>query len=353
MNLNRYLRQTSLPDFGESAQRKLKASRVLVVGLGGLGIPVVEYLNAMGVGTLGLVDQDVIALSNLQRQPLYTEEEIGRPKLEIAIRKLRARNAETSFEAFDTFLVRENALQIISNFDLVIDASDNFPTRYLINDACVLLKKPFVSGAIHGFEGQLSVFNYHGGPTYRCLFPNIPGPNEIPDCETNGVLGVIPGIIGTLQALEVVKILSGIGEPLSGKLLIFNGLNQTFRNITFKPVPENLVLTELPEIPGGPDCLSPPVSWARLQTLIQQEHTPQIIDVRTAVEFMKNPLPDALNIPLHTLENRYHEIDFEREIYCVCQTGKRSSIAVSYLKDRMPGSQVYQVAGGIGEFKIA
>ncbi len=354
MNPNRYIRQTILPDFGESAQQKLKASRVLVVGIGGLGIPVAEYLNAMGVGTLGLVDQDVIALSNLQRQTLYTEEEIGSSKIEVAVRRLRARNSETRFEVFDSYLVRENAIEIIQSFDLVIDASDNFPTRYLINDACVILKKPFVSGAIHGFEGQLSVFNHLGGPTYRCLFPNMPLPNEIPDCETNGVLGAIPGIIGTLQALEAVKILAALGEPLTGKLLIFNGLNQSFHKISFQLVPGNLLISELSESYGGLDCFtSTTVSLAQLHKLIQQGQALQVIDVRSAAEVLTNPFPGALNVPINTLETRYKEINFDMEIYCICQTGKRSNTAVTLLQDRTPGCRVFQVAGGVGNFRMA
>ena len=236
----RYLRQTSLNEFGMEGQRKLSEAAVLVIGAGGLGLPVLQYLNAMGIGTLGIVEQDTIELSNLQRQPLYGEHDIGAPKLKITLQKLKVQNSETKLIGFDTYLVRDNALDIISNFDLVIDASDNFPTRYLINDACVLLDKPFIYGALHGFEGQVSVFNYQEGPTYRCLFPKMPSDQETPNCNDNGVLGIIPGIIGNLQALEAIKIIAGVGEVLSGKLLLFNGLNNTTIQINFPVVPENL-----------------------------------------------------------------------------------------------------------------
>ena len=222
----RYLRQTSLKDFGEVGQAKLTEGRVLVVGLGGLGLPVLQYLNAMGVGTLGLMDQDVVELHNLQRQVLYTEKDLGKQKLDVAHEKLQEQNSSTILRTHDSFLTKENALTIIKDYDVIVDATDNFPTRYLINDACVILNKPFVYGALHGFEGHVSVFNYNNGPTYRCLYPNMPTSDEIPDCNENGVLGVVPGIIGTLQALEAVKILTGVGEVLSGRLLLFNGLDQ-------------------------------------------------------------------------------------------------------------------------------
>ncbi|MEX0362268.1 MAG: ThiF family adenylyltransferase, partial [Allomuricauda sp.] len=233
----RYDRQTRLKGFGPNGQHKLAKAKVLVVGLGGLGLPVVQYLNAMGVGTLGLMDQDVVELHNLQRQVLYTEKNLGQSKLEVAHEKLQAQNSQTIFELYDTFLTKENALGIISDYDAVIDATDNFPTRYLINDACVILNKPFVYGALHGFEGHVSVFNHQGGPTYRCLYPNMPTAEEVPDCNDNGVLGVIPGVIGTLQALEAVKLVADIGEVLSGKLLIYDGLSQQMSKFNFKTNP--------------------------------------------------------------------------------------------------------------------
>ena len=185
--MDRYTRQTSLPDFGLDGQRKLSNAKVLVVGLGGLGLPALQYLNAMGLGTLGLVDQDIVDFHNLQRQILYTENDVGTPKLNTTLEKLKAQNASTILIAHDTFLTKDNALEIIEQYDVVVDATDNFPTRYLINDACVMLNKPFVYGALHGFEGHVSVFNFQGGPTYRCLYPDMPSAEEIPNCDENGV----------------------------------------------------------------------------------------------------------------------------------------------------------------------
>ena len=228
MNANRYIRQTLLKGFGVKAQEKLKQAKVLVVGAGGLGVPVLQYLNAMGVGVLGIVESDTIDLSNLQRQVIYGEGDVGLSKLAVIKQKLEAQNSETKINAYDTFLHKDNALEIIKNYDLVVDATDNFPTRYLINDACVLLNKPFVYGALHEFEGQVSVFNYKSGPTYRCLFPTMPSKGEMPDCNENGVLGIVPGIIGNLQALEAVKVITGIGKPLSGTLLIFDEIQTCF-----------------------------------------------------------------------------------------------------------------------------
>jgi molybdopterin/thiamine biosynthesis adenylyltransferase len=206
MNPKRYIRQTILKGFGAEGQRKLANAKVLVVGAGGLGVPVLTYLNAMGVGTLGIVDADVVSISNLHRQVLFTEAMVGLLKVHAAAEQLQKQNPETKINAYPTFLDLSNALEIIGNYDLVVDATDNFPTRYLINDACVILNTPFVYGALHGFEGQVSVFNYENGPTYRCLFANMPMADAIPDCNENGVLGILPGIVGNLQALEVVKL---------------------------------------------------------------------------------------------------------------------------------------------------
>ena len=180
---NRYDRQIRLKEFGPEAQRKLSEARVLVVGAGGLGLPVLQYLNSMGVGTIGIAEQDIIECSNLHRQPMYTNSDVGRPKIEVAVNVLSRQNPETTIIAHDVFLVRDNALDIIESYDIIVDASDNFATRYLVNDSCVILKKPFVYGALHGFEGQLSVFNYNEGPTYRCIFPKMPEPSEVPDCN--------------------------------------------------------------------------------------------------------------------------------------------------------------------------
>ena len=212
MKAPRFIRQTSLVQFGAEGQAKLADARVLLVGLGGLGVPVAQYLNAMGIGTLGLVEQDIVEMHNLQRQVLYSENDLGQPKLKVALEKLALQNSNTKLNGHPCFLTKDNALDILANYDVVVDATDNFETRYLINDACLLQNKPFVYGALHGFEGQVSVFNYNNGPTYRCLFPNMPKADEIPDCNTNGVLGVLPSIIGSLQALEVVKLITELDK---------------------------------------------------------------------------------------------------------------------------------------------
>ncbi|MGB5820580.1 MAG: HesA/MoeB/ThiF family protein [Saonia sp.] len=351
MNTHRYIRQTSLKDFGPEAQQKLTNARVLVVGVGGLGIPALQYLNAMGIGTLGMVEQDIVELTNLQRQVLYGENDMGRPKIQVALEKLQAQNSETRFNSYDTFLTKDNALQIIGNYDVVVDASDNFPTRYLINDACVMLNKPFVYGALHGFEGQVSVFNHAGGPTYRCLFPLMPSTDEIPNCNDNGVLGVIPGIVGNLQALEAVKIIAGIGEVLSGKLLLFNGLNQSFQKISFQLKPANLKITVLRDSYGQDQCVSvPSISVHEFQELIAANKPMQIIDVRTSEEYKNYHITDAVHIPLHELEDRVAEIDLNQSVYFICQSGKRSEMALEKLQEISPGTTLYNIFGGINMF---
>ncbi|NJB69867.1 adenylyltransferase/sulfurtransferase [Saonia flava] len=350
MNTKRYIRQTNLKEFGAEGQQKLANASILVIGVGGLGIPVLQYLNAMGVGTIGLVEQDTVELTNLQRQVLYAENDIGRQKLEVALEKLQAQNSGTQFKTFDTFLTRDNALEIIAGFDVVVDASDNFPTRYLVNDACVILKKPFVYGALHGFEGQVSVFNFQGGPTYRCLFPNMPTVKEIPNCNDNGVLGVIPGIIGNLQALEVVKLVTSIGEVLSGILLIYNGLNQSIQKINFNLNTENLSILKLQDTYGNDNCENIlNLSADQLQTLISSNTELQLIDVRTPKEYATYSLPGSKNIPLNELEDRYKEIDGILPVYVVCQSGKRSQTAVTLLQKKMNG-EFFNVSGGINSY---
>lgn len=350
MNTNRYIRQVLLKDFGLESQEKLHEAKVLVVGLGGLGIPVARYLNAMGVGTLGLVEHDVVDITNLQRQVLYTEGDIGKSKLQVALAQLKAQNSETSFKPFDVFLTRENALDIMADFDLVVDASDNFATRYLVNDACVILKKPFVYGALHGFEGQVSVFNYKGGPTYRCLFPDMPKASEIPNCNENGVLGVIPGIVGNFQALEAVKALTGVGEVLSGKLLIYNGLNQSILKIDFVPKPENLAITSLKENYEWENCAAS--LDVEAEDFWKDYHSGkpiQILDVRTPEEYRTFHLPNSLNIPLNELERRIKEVNFVEPIYALCQSGIRSKTAVGELQKFSETATIYNVLGGINK----
>lgn len=352
MERNRYQRQANLKDFGPEAQYKLKNACILVIGTGGLGTPALAYLNAMGVGTLGIIEQDIIALSNLQRQVLYTEADLGKSKMEVLVKHLKSQNSATHFKTFDTFLTRGNALDIISQFDLVIDGSDNFPTRYLVNDACVILKKPFVSGAIQGFEGQLSVYNYQGGPTYRCLFPDMPTPNEIPNCNDNGVLGVIPGIIGSLQALEAVKIVAQIGEVLSGKLLLFNGLTQNYQTIKFKLNTENLNLKGLKENYGYELCeATSTISSEAFLQIIGTQKSIQLIDVRSREEFFEfNFSQDhAVNIPLDELLEADLNLDATVPIFLICQSGKRSGIGLKKMQEKYANFNLFSVEGGINK----
>ncbi|PWL38927.1 sulfurtransferase [Flagellimonas aquimarina] len=347
---SRYIRQTSLRDFGENGQAKLFKAKVLVVGLGGLGLPVLQYLNAMGVGTLGLMDQDVVEMHNLQRQVLYTEKDLGKLKLEVVHNKLTAQNSQTTFKTHDTFLTKENALKVIEKYDLVVDATDNFPTRYLINDACVILNKPFVYGALHGFEGHISVFNYNNGPTYRCLYPEMPNAEEIPNCNENGVLGVIPGIMGTLQALEAVKVLTGVGEVLSGKLMVYNGLNQFVSKISFKTIPENKKITRLQDFYEPVECdVIPSIGVNAFQTLRQSKEKYTLIDVRTTEEFDQSHLNEAINVPLDNLDNFERQISTDKEVYIICQSGKRSELALKHLQTAYPNLTFYHILGGMNK----
>lgn len=349
---NRYIRQTQLKDFGPEGQQKLASAKVLVVGLGGLGLPALQYLNAMGVGTLGLMDQDVVELHNLQRQTLYTEKDLGRLKLEVTHEKLGAQNSGTQFILHDTFLTKDNALEVIRSYDLVLDATDNFPTRYLINDACVILEKPFVYGALHSFEGHVSVFNYNNGPTYRCLYPDMPSPQEVPNCNENGILGVVPGIIGSLQALEVVKVLTGIGEVLSGKLLLFDGLSQQFTKIGFKAKPENHKIEKLQDQYESLDCgVVPTISPEEFQILLESQQSILVLDVRTPEEFIGQHLNESINIPLGQLESASEYIDNVEEVYVICQSGKRSEQAIQELEPIYPTKRFYNVLGGMNKMK--
>ncbi len=349
MSNTRYLRQTILKDFGEDAQEKLKTASVLVVGAGGLGVPVLQYLNAMGVGTIGIIDKDVVSLSNLHRQVLYKELDINQSKVKTAVHQLKAQNSQTHFNTYEEFLSRTNALEIIKNYDIVVDASDNFSTRYLVNDACVLLDKPFVYGALHSFEGYVSVFNYKEGPTYRCLFPNVPKANEIPNCNEQGVLGVLPGIVGTLQAMETVKVLTGIGTVLSGKLLVCNALENEYHKFNIALNPGNKTLKKLKDS-YELSCDFKEVqsiSIHALKKLIEKTPAIQIIDVRTTEEYDNYHLQPSKNIPLHALEFLKQHIDFSKPVYMICAAGVRSMKAINHLKTQYPSAEYINISGGL------
>ena len=350
MNQTRYARQTSLKGFGIEKQQMLRSSKVLVIGAGGLGVPVLTYLNAMGVGKIGIVDSDIVSITNLHRQVLYSEGDVGKPKVTVALEKLEKQNSESDIQVYHTFLSTENALEIIADYDIVVDASDNFPTRYLVNDACVILKKPFVYGALHGYEGQVSLFNFEGGPTYRCLFPTMPKENEVPNCNEHGVLGIIPGIVGNLQALEAIKALTGIGEVLSGKLLLFNGLDLSYQKIKFKVRPENLGITKLQDFYewNNPCKITRTVEAIEIEKLLLDKA--QIIDVRTIEEYENYHLPNTIHIPLSELETNSDVIDFSIPVYLLCQSGKRSETALKQLEEQHSKSTLFSILGGINQY---
>ncbi|MEP2238979.1 MAG: HesA/MoeB/ThiF family protein [Maribacter sp.] len=351
MNEERYLRQTTLAGFGTQGQQKLGNAKVLVVGAGGLGIPVLTYLNAMGVGTLGIVDADVVSLSNLHRQVLFAEAMVGMPKVEAVKKQLSVQNSTTNIQTYKSFLSTANALDIIKDYDVVVDATDNFPTRYLINDACVIANKPFVYGALHSFEGQVSVFNYKGGPTYRCLFPTMPAADAVPNCNENGVLGILPGIIGNLQALEVVKVIAEIGEVLSGVLLLFDTLSQRTQRMKFKLQSGNNEIKTLAASYEF-DCELPlkSVEAGELQQLLTDSSI-ELIDVRTDKEFQRQHLKEAKHIPLSELTDRVAEVDLETTVYVICQSGIRSKKAITKLQELYPGKDFVNVAGGMNQMK--
>ena len=352
MESERYIRQTILKDFGLKSQKKLTKARVLVVGVGGLGIPVLQYLNAMGVGTIGLIDNDVVSLNNLHRQVLFSEKDINKTKISVAIKKLKKQNSTSKLIGYKLYLSKKNALSIIEKYDLIVDASDNFPTRYLVNDACVILGKPFVYGALHSFEGYVSVFNHKDGPTYRCLFPNPPKSEEIPNCNEQGVLGVIPGIIGNIQALEVVKVIAGIGSPLSGELLIFNGLEQEYHKFKINSLSKNKKIEDLKdtyELECSFDNSS--ISSDAFKELLNSSTEIQLVDVRTTEEYNDYHLKQATHLPLKSIYLNHNSLDFEKTIYFICQSGVRSLEALRFLKKEEPEATLISINGGLNEFR--
>jgi adenylyltransferase/sulfurtransferase len=283
----RYQRHLSLPGFGLQAQERLKAGSVLVIGAGGLGCPALLYLAAAGVGRIVIVDDDRVERSNLQRQVLFTEADIGVPKAEVAARRLKGLNPEIAIQVRLERFSRANALDLVNSVSVVVDGSDNFPTRYLVNDACVIAGRPFVYGAIQGFEGQASVFNWRGGPTYRCLFPEPPEPGSVPNCAEGGVLGVLPGWIGVTQACEAIKVLAGVGTPLSGRLLIWNALDMTTTTVALQADPRSREIHVLPAEGYGETCELPMNTPGRdeidvneLRRDLDSGRKVQLIDVR-------------------------------------------------------------------------
>ncbi len=321
----RYSRHYTLPGFGKEKQHLLEKSKVLVVGAGGLGCPVLQYLTAAGIGTLGIVDGDKVELSNLQRQVLFNVDDIGQFKAEVAAKKMKMLNPEVDFKVYRKFLNHENALEIVRQYDLVVDGTDNFNSRYLINDAAVILEKPVVFGSILGFEGQVSVFNWgKEGPTYRCVFPEAPDPLNSPSCSELGVIGVLPGMIGSFQANEVIKICTGIGQPLSGKLLIYNALTSSQLMLSVSKNPENKKINKLST--SDFSCSSSVQGHEiSMEEFLQKEDfwKEKIVDVRSENEFRKFN-KGGINLPLQNLAIDFKELSLKEEILLVCQSGQRS-----------------------------
>ncbi|MFP4624948.1 MAG: molybdopterin-synthase adenylyltransferase MoeB [Gemmatimonadota bacterium] len=349
----RYARHIVLDEVGEEGQRRLKAARVLIVGAGGLGSPVSLYLAAAGVGTLGLVDADVVDASNLQRQVLYGESDVGRLKVEAARARLRDLNPHIRLLLHRERLTSENALDVIRGYDLVVDGTDNFPTRYLVNDACVLLGKRNVYGSVLKFDGQVSVFGGDDAPCYRCLFRQPPPPGLVPSCAEGGILGVIPGIIGSLQALEAVKLITGAGDPMIGRLLLFDGLTFRFRELKLRRNPGCPVCGDAPTITELIDyeafCgvgaaeegaaaaeVSAEIAPAELKARLDAGDELDLLDVREPFEWRIFNLEEygARLIPLLELRRRLGELDPAREIVVYCRSGPRSRNVVAYLREK-------------------
>lgn len=343
--LVRYNRQIILPDFGVEGQEKLKSASVLVIGAGGLGAPNLQYLTAAGVGRIGVVDFDQVSLTNLQRQVLFTTEEVGANKATTAANKLKGLNPETLFDVYEEQLSSENAMDIIGRYDVVVDGSDNLPTRYLVNDACLFLGKPLIYGAIFRFEGQVSVFNEllsegNRGPNYRDLFPTPPPPDMVPSCSEGGVFGVLPGIVGSMQANEAIKVITGMGTTLSGKLLLFDSLDFTSRFLNVRSNPQNPVSGTHPTITELIDyeafCAGPAEEAELLKAISVKDFSKSresyfVLDVRERYEYDISNL-DGLNIPLGELKERLGEVPRHEMIVVHCKSGVRSSRAIDLLK---------------------
>ena len=360
--LSRYDRHIIIPDFGFEAQKKLKAAKVFVVGSGGLGSPSLLYLAAAGVGTIGIIDFDVVDDSNLQRQVLFGVNEIGQLKVEAAKKRLEALNPHITIKIYNEQLSSKNALDILKDYDVVADGTDNFPTRYLVNDACVLLGKTNVFVYIFQFEGQVSVFNYRDkngvlGPNYRDLYPAPPPPGLVPSCAEGGVLGVLPGIIGSLQALEVIKVITGVGEPLSGRFYIFDALNFESRTFKIKRNPANPLNGEHPTINElidyeqfcGVKAVEKSIKEITSKELYDlQVHGEgiQIIDVREPHEYQIANIGGEL-IPLATISANADKIDRNKKVIVHCKMGGRSAKAIHELEDKFGFTNLYNLKGGI------
>ncbi len=354
--LARYARHIAIPEFGLEGQKKLKNSKVLVIGSGGLGSPVLLYLAAAGVGTIGIVDFDIVDDSNLQRQVLFTVDDVGKSKARTAAKRLKAQNPHIDIHVHETRFTRENALDLVREYDVVADGTDNFPTRYLVNDACVLAGKVNVYASIFQFEGQVSVFNYlkedgTRGPNYRDMFPEPPPPGLVPNCAEGGVLGVLPGIIGSMQASEVIKVLTGVGEPLAGRLFLFDAASFTTRILKVNKDPETKIsgLIDYDEFCGITKTSAGSVKEVTVQELYNMMTKGadfQLIDVREPHEYGIANLGGEL-IPLGTVSAAASKISRDKKVVVHCRSGVRSANAIRQLQDEFGFDNLYNLKGGI------
>jgi MoaD family protein len=360
--IQRYSRHLIMPEVGVDGQRKLKAARGLCVGAGGLGAPAAMYLAAAGVGTLGLVDFDVVDASNLHRQIIYGTPDVGKRKLEAARARIAAMNDGVKVVLHELALTSKNALEVLKDYDVILDGTDNFQTRYLVNDACVLLGKPNAYGSIFRFDGQASVFAVKGGPCYRCLYPEPPPPGLVPSCAEGGVLGVLPGVIGIIQATEAIKLILGAGQPLVGRLLLYDALQMRFRELKLRRDPECPICGDHPTIHALIDYDQfcgvvpahaqpaaggvPEVTVEELKAKLDRGEDVRVLDVREPNEFQICRIPGSTLIPLGELSNRTAELDRDRELIVHCKMGGRSAKAVALLQER-GFTRVRNLKGGI------
>jgi sulfur-carrier protein adenylyltransferase/sulfurtransferase len=354
----RYDRQIRLKGFGTVSQEKLMKARILIIGAGGLGCPALQYLTAAGAGTIGIIDNDVVELSNLHRQVIYTTDDIGLPKVEIAASRMKSLNPEIEFREYNFRLVPENSFDIIKEYDVIIDGSDNFPTRYLVNDVCVLLDKPFVYGSVQAFEGQLGVFNYSYGSNstkinYRDLFTKSPGDDSSFSCNETGVLGVLPGIIGTMQAVEAIKIVTGIGKPLSNSILVYNALQNSFHEFQIEKNNEVIypnTKDDILKFDYGIHCNSETsiheITAEEFDSLISKNNL-TIIDVREHYESPEVTEFKCLKIPLSELKKNLETMPVDNKIVIFCQSGSRSIHAAEIIKNKFQDIDISNLKNGI------
>jgi adenylyltransferase/sulfurtransferase len=372
--IKRYSRHLIMPEVGVEGQRRLKAGSVLCIGAGGLGSPAAMYLAAAGVGRIGIVDFDVVDYSNLQRQIIHGTSSIGRTKLASAKDRLTDINPHVQVDTYETALSSDNALELFAPYDVILDGTDNFPTRYLTNDACVLLGKPNAYGSIFRFEGQASVFGTKDGPCYRCLYPEPPPPGLVPSCAEGGVLGVLPGMIGMVQATEAIKLITGIGEPLIGRFLIYDALRMRFRELKLRKDPDCPVCGTHPTVTKLIDyeefcglrpsveaeaaaavaasqkgAKSPDITAVELKERLDRGDAFQLVDVREPNEFQINQIPGAQLIPLGEVPRRYAELDPDQDVVVFCKMGGRSAKAADYLRT-VGFKNVQNLKGGILEW---